>query len=50
MLPRSAIAAALPAVLAAGDLRRAGDPLAVPGPRGLAARASVIMAGLRGRV
>lgn len=50
VLPRGAIAAALPAVLAAGDLRRAGDPLAVAGPRGLAARASVIWAGLRGRV
>ncbi len=35
MLPfAAAVAAALPAVLAAGDPRRAGDPLVVPGPRG----------------
>jgi phytoene synthase len=50
VLPRALVAAALPAVLAARDLRRAGDPLAVAGPRGVTARATVIWAGLRGRV
>ena len=46
-LPRTAVAAALPAVLAARDLRR----LAVqpPGPRGFGDRFAVTCAGLRGR-
>ncbi|HEY4253336.1 MAG TPA: squalene/phytoene synthase family protein [Roseomonas sp.] len=50
LLPRATVAAALPAVLAAHDLRHAGDPLVTPAPRGLAARVSVMWAGLRGRV
>ncbi len=43
-LPRGAIAAALPAVLARRDLRRIGRP------RGVADRLAVTMAGLLGRV
>jgi phytoene synthase len=48
-IPRGAVAAALPAVLAARDLRRlaAGQP--VPAPRGFGDRAAVTLAGLRGR-
>jgi len=46
-LPRAALPAALPAVLAARDLRRPGE---TPRPRGLGARLSVLMAALRGRV
>jgi phytoene synthase len=47
-LPRAALPAALPAVLAARDLRQASE--AEPRPRGLGARLSVLMAALRGRV
>ena len=47
-LPRAALPAALPAVLAARDLKRPGETGA--GPRGLGARLSVLMAALRGRV
>ncbi|HTU55801.1 MAG TPA: squalene/phytoene synthase family protein [Acetobacteraceae bacterium] len=46
-LPRAGLPAALPAVLAARDLRRPGE---VPLPRGLGARLAVLMAALRGRV
>ena len=46
-LPRHAIAAALPAVLARRDLRRA---LALPMQRGLGDRLAVVLAGLAGRV
>jgi phytoene synthase len=48
-IPPGAIAAALPAVLAARDLKRlaAGRPVAAP--RGFGDRAAVIWAGLRGR-
>ncbi len=46
-LPRAALPAALPAVLAARDLSRPGE---VRRPRGLGARLSVLMAALRGRV
>ncbi len=46
-LPRAAVAAALPVVLARRDLRRP-DP--APGPRGLGDRLAVVLAGLRGRV
>jgi phytoene synthase len=45
-LPRGAVAAALPVVLARRDLRRVGQPA---GPRGLGDRLAVIAAGLRGR-
>jgi phytoene synthase len=48
-VPRSAIAAALPAVLAARDLRRLASGRDVPVPRGFGDRAAVILAGLRGR-
>ena len=46
-LPRNAIAAALPAVLARRDLHRAIPP---PGPRALGDRLAVTLAGLRGRL
>ncbi len=52
-LPRAALAAALPAVLAGRDLRRfaagrgLGEP---PGPRRAADRLAIALAGLRGRV
>jgi phytoene synthase len=46
-LPRAAIAAALPAVLARRDLRRG---LPSPGPRGLGDRLAVTLAGLTGRL
>jgi phytoene synthase len=49
-LPRMAVAAALPAVLARRDLRRLAEGLAVPTPRGFGDRAAVTLAGLRGRV
>ncbi len=49
LVPRGAVAAALPAVLARRDLRRlaAGQP--VPVPRGFGDRAAVALAGFRGR-
>ncbi len=47
VLPREAIAAALPVVLARRDLRRPNRPA---GPRGLGDRLAVMLAGLRGRV
>jgi len=46
-LPRPALAAALPAVLARRDFRR-GIPS--PGPRGLGDRLAVTLAGLTGRL
>jgi len=46
-LPRSAIAAALPAVLARDDLRRIGRPAQA---RGVADRLAVVLSGLTGRV
>jgi phytoene synthase len=46
-VPRGAVAAVLPAVLARRDLRRIG---AAPRPRGLGDRLAVLRAGLRGRV
>ncbi len=46
-LPRSVMAAALPAVLARRDLARFGQPAK---PRGLGDRLAVVMAGLTGRV
>lgn len=49
-IPRSAIAAALPAVLAARDLRRVGRMAGRPCPRGFADRMAVTLAGLRGRI
>ena len=50
-LGRGAIAAALPAVLAARDLRRLGrGGEAGTGPRGLGDRLAVVLAGLAGRV
>ena len=53
-LPRQAVAAALPAVLAGRDLRRVlapgWNPATVPGPRGLGDRLAVAWAGWRGRV
>jgi phytoene synthase len=47
-MPRAVLAAALPAILARRDLRRA--PAAHPGPRGLADRVAVIWAGVSGRI
>jgi phytoene synthase len=49
-IPRAAIAAALPAVLAARDLRRLAAGRQVPAPRGIGDRLAVTLAGLRGRV
>jgi phytoene synthase len=49
-LPRGAVAAALPLVLARRDLRRLAAGGAVPPARGLGDRAAVVLAGLRGRV
>ena len=53
-LPRQAVAAALPAVLARRDLRRVlrpdWQPGAPPAPRGLGDRLAVTWAGWRGRV
>jgi phytoene synthase len=53
-LPRRAVAAALPAVLARRDLRRVlsadWQPGAPPMPRGVADRLAVTWAGLRGRI
>ncbi|MBP0492937.1 squalene/phytoene synthase family protein [Pararoseomonas indoligenes] len=53
-LPRGAVAAALPAVLAQRDLQRVlspgWQPGAPPAPRGLGDRLAVAWAGLRGRV
>ena len=49
-VPRGAIAAALPLVLARRDLRRQARGRAVPAVRGLADRLAVIGAGLTGRV
>jgi phytoene synthase len=49
-IPRAAVAATLPAVLAARDLGRLADGRAVPSPRGFGDRAAVTLAGLRGRV
>lgn len=48
-IPASAIAAALPAVLARRDLSRLARERDVPAARGLADRLAVIAAGLRGR-
>ena len=48
--PKGLMAAALPVVLAAGDLRRLAEGKAVPMPRGVADRVAVIWAGWRGRV
>jgi phytoene synthase len=49
-IPRGAVAAALPAVLAARDLGRLAAGQEVPAPRGFGDRLAVIRAGLRGRV
>jgi phytoene synthase len=49
-IPRGAMAAALPGVLAARDLRRLATGQAVSSPRGLGDRVAVTLAGLRGRV
>jgi phytoene synthase len=48
-LPRSALAAALPAVLAARDLARMARGVAIPAERGLGDRLAVIARGWRGR-
>ncbi|WP_240789884.1 squalene/phytoene synthase family protein [Roseomonas sp. HF4] len=48
-VPRAAVAAALPAVLARRDLARIAAGRAVARPRGLLDRAAVALAGLRGR-
>ena len=48
-IPPGAIAAALPAVLAARDLTRLAAGRPVPAPRGFGDRAAVVWAGLRGR-
>jgi phytoene synthase len=50
ILPRSAIAAALPAVLAERDLRKLAAGRSVPAPRGLGDRLAVMLRGLRGRL
>lgn len=49
-IPAGSVAAALPAVLAARDLKRLAAGQAVPAPRGLGDRVAVTLAGLRGRV
>jgi len=49
-IPRTAVAAALPVVLARRDLARIAAGRAVARPRGLADRAAVALAGLRGRI
>ncbi|PWS36265.1 hypothetical protein DFH01_13870 [Falsiroseomonas bella] len=49
-IPRGAVAAALPAVLAARDLMRLAAGREVPAPRGIGDRLAVTLAGLRGRV
>jgi len=49
-LPRGAIAAALPLVLARRDLARLARGEAVPAPRGLGDRLAVVAAGLAGRI
>lgn len=49
-IPAGSIAAALPAVLAARDLKRVAAGRGVPAPRGFGDRVAVIWAGLRGRV
>lgn len=49
-VPRGAVAAALPAVLAARDLTRLAAGRDVPAPRGIGDRLAVTLAGLRGRV
>lgn len=49
-VPRQAMAAALPAVLAVRDLRRLAAGRPVPRPRGVGDRLAVMLAGLRGRV
>jgi phytoene synthase len=49
-LPRRALAAALPATLAARDLRRVPDTAAPPRPRGIGDRMAVMLAAFRGRV
>jgi phytoene synthase len=48
-LPRPALPAALPAVLAARDFARLAAGAAVPVPRGFGDRLAVVLAGLRGR-
>jgi phytoene synthase len=49
-LPRGAVAAALPGLLARRDLRRLAAGRGDPGARGLADRLAVVAAGLSGRV
>jgi phytoene synthase len=49
-LPRRALAAALPLVLARRDLQRLAARRAVPAERGFGDRAAVSLAGLLGRV
>ena len=49
-VPKALIAAALPVVLAARDLRRLAEGKEVPAPRGVVDRVAVIWAGWRGRV
>ncbi|MCA3390647.1 MAG: hypothetical protein INF47_00365, partial [Roseomonas sp.] len=49
-VPKGLIAAALPIVLAARDLRRLAEGKVVTMPRGVADRGAVIWAGWRGRV
>ncbi|MBU8540076.1 squalene/phytoene synthase family protein [Falsiroseomonas tokyonensis] len=49
-LPRQALPAALPVVLAARDLARLAAGLPIPAPRGLGDRIAIIWAGFRGRL
>jgi len=49
-VPRVALPAVLPAVLARRDLARLAAGRAVPHPRGLGDRAALVWAGLRGRI